>query len=202
MNNMEELNDYELVSLAREQNEDAYYMLHEKYQPLIRKKSLKYLKYLKNKGIELTDLIQECTIALEEAIYKFNSNDDSSFYTFANMCIDNQLMNEIRKQNRIKYKTLNESIPLEDENENNLINFIGDNSNNPELDILSNENFKELYLTIIKELTDLEECVFKLKVQGFTYKEISDILDKDDKSIYNTIQRIKIKIKSLLSKNN
>ena len=198
---MEELNDYELVSLAQEQNEDAINMIHEKYQPLIRKKSQKYLKYLKNKGIELSDLIQECTIALEEAIYKFNSNDDGSFYTFANLCMDNQIMSEIRKQNRIKYKPLNESIPLEDDTENNLIDFIGDNSKNPELDILSNEDFKELYLTIIKELTDLEECVFNLKVQGFTYKEISDILDKDDKSIDNAIQRIKIKIKSLLAKN-
>lgn len=198
---MEELNDYELVSLAQEQNEDACYMLHEKYLPLIRKKSLKYLKYLKNKGLELSDLIQECTIILEEAISKFNSNEDGTFYTYINTCMDNKLMNEIRKQNRIKYKALNEAIPLEDDDENSLIDFIGDDSTNPELDILSNENFKELYLNIIKELTDLEECVFKLKVQGFTYKEISDILDKDDKSIDNTIQRIKIKIKSLIEKN-
>ena len=59
-------------------------------------------------------------------------------------------------------------------------------------------NFKELYTKISHELTELEECVFKLRMQGFSYKEIADILDKEEKSIDNAIQRIKVKIKSLM----
>lgn len=196
-------NDYELVSLAQEHNEDAINMLHEKYQPLIHKKSRKFFKYLQNKGIELSDLIQECTIGFEEAIQKFNPDDDVSFYTFANVCMDRQLMSELTRQNRAKYKFLNEAIPLEtidEENDNNLIDFIQDNTNNPELGLLSNEEFKELYSQISKVLTALEECVFKLKLQGFGYKEIADILDKDEKSIDNAIQRIKTKIKTVMNK--
>ena len=113
-------------------------------------------------------------------------------------------MSELTRQNRIKYKFLNEAIPLEtlaDEEETSLIYFIQDNSNNPETGLLSTEEFRELYTTISNELTDLEECVFKLKIQGFNYKEIADILDKEEKSIDNAIQRIKIKIKSLMKKN-
>lgn len=204
MSSYEELNDYELVSVAQELNEDAINLLHEKYQPLINKKCRKYMKYLHNKGIEFSDLIQECTIGFEEAIHNFNPNDDVSFYTFANVCMDRQLMSELTKQNRDKYKFLNEAVPLEtiDEDEDtNLIDFIQDNSKNPELGLLSNEEFKELYSSISHELTDLEECVFKLKLQGFGYKEIADILDKDEKSIDNAIQRIKVKIKSLMTKN-
>ena len=87
------------------------------------------------------------------------------------------------------------------EEKTNLIDFIQDNSNNPELGLLSNEEFKELYTKISHELTSLEECVFKLKIQGFSYKEIADILDKEEKSIDNAIQRIKVKIKSLMTKN-
>lgn len=199
-----DLNDYELVSMAQEHNEDAINLLHEKYKPLINKKCHKYIKYLHNKGIELADLIQECTIGFEEAIQNFNTNDNVSFYTFANVCMDRQLMSELTRQNRDKYKFLNEAIPLEtidEENDVNLIDFIQDNSNNPELGLLSNEEFKELYSTISKELTALEECVFKLKIQGFGYKEIADILDKDEKSIDNAIQRIKTKIKSIITKN-
>lgn len=204
MNIHDDYNDYELVSLAQELNEDAIDLLHKKYQPLIKKKCNKYLKYLQNKGFDINDLIQECIVAFEEAIRNFNQNDEGSFYTFANICIDRQLINELRKQNREKNKVLNEAVPLESINEDdntNLINFIGDNSINPELDILSTEDFKELYDNIVKELTDLEECVFKLKIQGFTYKEIADIFDKDDKSIDNAIQRIKVKIKELMNKN-
>lgn len=205
MNLYEDLNDYELVSIAQELNEEAINLLHKKYQPLINKKCRKYIKYLHNKGVEISDLIQECTIGFEEAIHNFNPNDDVSFYTFANICMDRQLMSELTKQNRDKYKFLNEALPLEtmedEEEDNNLIDFIQDNSNNPELGLLSNEEFKELYTKISHELTSLEECVFKLKIQGFSYKEIADILDKEEKSIDNAIQRIKVKIKSLMTKN-
>lgn len=197
-----ELNDYELVSLAQEMNEDAISILHEKYQPLITKKSHKFFKYLHNKGIELSDLIQECTIGFEEAIKNFNPNDNVSFYTFANICMDRQLMTETRRQNRSKYKFLNEAVPLETINEDsensNLINFIQDNSKNPELGLLTQEEFEELYQKIIKELTSFEECVFNLKLQNFNYKEIADILDKDGKSIDNAIQRIKTKMKNIM----
>lgn len=203
MSNYQDLNDYELVSLAQEHNEDAINLLHEKYQPLINKKSHKYIKYLHNKGIELSDLIQECTIGFEEAIHNFNPDDNVSFYTFASVCMNRQLMSELTRQNRDKHKFLNEAIPLEtieDESDINLIDFIQDNSTNPELGLMSNEEFRELYVAIRKELTALEECVFKLKLQGFGYKEIADILDKDEKSIDNAMQRIKLKIKSLMTK--
>ncbi|MCI6266107.1 MAG: sigma-70 family RNA polymerase sigma factor [Erysipelotrichaceae bacterium] len=201
MNSYRDWNDYELISLAQEHNEDAVNILHEKYQPLINKKSRKFFKYLQNKGVELSDLIQECTIGFEEAIQNFNSSDDVSFYTFANVCMDRQLMSELTRQNRDKYKFLNEAVPLETINEDNdtsnLIDFIQDNTNNPELGLLFDEEFKELYAKISKQLTELEECVFKLKLQAFSYKEIADILDKDEKSIDNAIQRIKTKIKNM-----
>lgn len=200
-----DLNDYELVSLAQEMNEDASTLLHEKYQPLIHKKSSKFYQYLHNKGIELADLIQECTIGFEEAIRNFNPLDDVSFFTFASVCMDRQLMSELTRLNRDKHKFLNEAVPLEtidEENDSsNLLDCIKDNSHNPELGLLSNEEFQELYEQILRELTDFEQCVFKLKVQGFHYKEIADILDKDGKSIDNAIQRIKNKIKEINHKN-
>lgn len=206
MNNYRELNDYELVSMAQEMNEDASTMLHEKYQPLIHKMSRNFYKYLHNKGIELADLIQECTIGFEEAIKNFNPNDDVSFYTFASVCMERQLLSELTRLNRDKHRFLNEAIPLEtidEENESsNLIDFIQDNSNNPELGLLSSEEFQELYVQILEELTDLEQCVFKLKIQGFHYKEIAEILDKEQKSIDNAIQRIKNKIKEIIREDN
>lgn len=204
MNIHDDYNDYELVSLAQELNEDANYLLHKKYQPLINKKCYKYMKYIRGRGFDINDLVQECIVAFEDAIQKFNPNDEGSFYTFANICIDRQLISELRRQNREKNRVLNESVPLssidEDDN-NNILNFIEDNSNNPELEILSAEEFNEIYDNIIKQLTDLEECVFKLKIQGFTYNEIADILDKERKSIDNAIQRIKIKIRELMNEN-
>ena len=204
MNKYQELNDYELVDMAQEMNEDASTILYQKYQPLISKKSRKFYKYLQNKGIELADLIQECTIGFEEAVKYFNPLDNVSFYIFASICMDRQLITELKKLNREKHKFLNEAVPLEtidETSENgNLINFIKDNSYNPELDLFNEEELQNLFEEATKELTSLEECVFKLKVQGFNYKEIADILDKDQKSIDNAIQRIKLKLKTVISK--
>ncbi len=195
-----ELNDNELVSLAKEKNEEANELLHQKYRPLINKKCNKYYKYVSNKGIELSDLIQECLLGFEESIKDFNPDDNVTFYTFTNICMDRQILTEIKRVNRDKYKLLNEAIPLETldtENDINLIDCLQDNTDNPELGLLEELEYQELYNKIVKNLTQFEECVFNLKLQNFNYKEIADILDKDPKSIDNAIQRIKNKIKEL-----
>lgn len=198
--NYRELNDNELISLAKERDEDALNLLHEKYKPLINKKSNKYYKYVSNKGIELSDLIQECLVGFEESIKDYNPNDNVTFYTFTNICMDRQLLTELKKINREKNRILNEAIPLESldtEKDINLIDYLKDNTDNPELGLLEELEYQELYDKIKKKLTDFEECVFNLKLQNFNYKEIADILDKDPKSIDNAIQRIKNKIKEI-----
>ena len=194
-------NDYELISLAQEQNEDAIEILYQKYQPIISKKSKKFYNLLKGKGIELCDLIQECYIALDYAIKTFNQDKDNMFYTYLNTCLDRQLIDQYRKNLNLKNKLLNESLPLEtsieEENNNDLLNVIEDNTNNPEIELFTVEEYISLQNKIIDKLTPLEECVFLLKIQNFDYKEIANILDKDNKSIDNAIQRIKLKIRSL-----
>ena len=193
-------NDYELISLAQEQNEDAIEILYQKYQPIISKKSKKFYNLLKGKGIELCDLIQECYIALDYAIKTFNQDKDNMFYTYLNTCLDRQLIDQYRKNLNLKNKLLNESLPLEttieEENNNDLLNIIEDNTNNPERELFTLEDYLSLQNKIIDKLTPLEECVFLLKIQNFDYKEIANILDKDNKSIDNAIQRIKLKIRS------
>lgn len=189
-------NDYELVSLAQELNEDAINIIYEKYKPIIYKKSRKYLPLLK--GIELCDLVQECYIILDYAIKHFNQDNNNTFYTFFIVCLDRYLLNEYKKNNNSKNKILNESISLDSTNEddNSLLDLIMDTTT-PELELTSNEEVINLYNKILNKLTNLEECVFILKINNFSYKEIADVLDKDIKSIDNAIQRIKNKINNL-----
>lgn len=202
MTNYNEFNDYELVSMAQELNEEAINILHQKYRPLMVKKSKKVYPYLQNKGIELSDLIQECTIGFEESIKNFNQNDDVTFYTFTNICMDRQLMSEVKKLNRDKYKLLNEAIPLEtledDDDTNNLIDFIKNETNNPELDLLQKENYKDLYKEILESLTPLEKEVLSLRLENYSYKEIASIIKTTEKSVDNTMQRIRIKVEKII----
>ena len=195
------LNDYELISMALEENEEAINLLYKKYYPLFQKKACSYLKFFQNKGIELDDLVQECIIVFEEAIRGFNSFNDVCFYTFINTCLDNHLKSEVTKVNRLKNKPLNEAIPLEEDEESSLIDCLESNFNLPELELESSEVVNNLVSGILKVLTDFEECVFILKVQGFSFGEIAQVLDKNEKSIYNTIQRIKEKIRPIINNN-
>ena len=200
MINYKDYNDYELVCLAQELNEDAIDIIYKKYKPIIYKKALKYNKILKEKGLELNDIIQECYLILDYAIKNFNQDKDNIFYTYLNTCLDRNLINQYRKSINNKNKILNEAIPLDntDDEENALMSIIEDKNNNPDIELINNEEYTELYKKILDKLTSLEECVFILKIQNFDYKEIASILDKDTKSIDNTIQRIKSKIKSII----
>lgn len=194
------LNDNELIYLAKENNEDAINLIYKKYKPLITKKCSKYYKFVKNKGLEFEDLVQECLIGFEESIKNYNPSGEVIFYTFTNICMDRQLITLLKTIDRDKHKFLNEAVPLEtidDESGSNLINFIEDNKDNPEIGLLAEVEYQDLYNKIINILTDFEECVFKLKIQNFDYKEIANILDKNPKSIDNAIQRIKNKIKEI-----
>ena len=75
--NYKDYNDYELVYLAQEQNEDAIEIIYQKYKPIIYKKCNKYIKVLH--GIELCDLVQECYLILDYAIKNFNQNNNNTF---------------------------------------------------------------------------------------------------------------------------
>jgi DNA-directed RNA polymerase specialized sigma24 family protein len=65
--------------------------------------------------------------------------------------------------------------------------------------MIEDENCSRLFKKIISQLSELEECVFLLKIQNFTYQEIANILDKDEKSIDNTMQRIRLKTKKIMA---
>lgn len=202
MKDYSDLNDNELISVAREHDENAMSILYEKYKPLINKKCSKYAKLINGKGIDYADLYQECMIGFEESVNNYNLDDDVMFYTFTNVCMDRQLNSLIIKINRYKNKLLNESVPLEtidDDNEFNLIDYIKDNKSNPELGLIDDIEYQDLYNNIVKVLTDFEECVFNLKLQNFDYREIASILDKEPKSIANALQRIKIKVRRVIN---
>lgn len=193
-----EYNDFELVSLAQENNEEAIEILYKKYNDLIQRKAKRVLRILKGSGIELSDIIQEALIGFDEAIRKFNQNDDTIFSTFAIICIDGRIKTFILKQNRGKYRFLNEAVNFENrDNECNLLDLLSDNVT-PESLLFSDVSESEIYIKIKNVLTGFEDVVFELKIQGYEYKEIANILDIDSKDIYNAINRIRIKTKKIL----
>ena len=188
-----EYNDYELVSLAQEGNEEAIDIIYKKYKPIIVKKSKNAILYASHHGIDINDIMQEGYIGLDEAIKGFSQDDKATFYTFANLCIDREIVNYLRKTTRGKNKLLNEAVAIDE----GLENVISD-----EMDIESSfilkDNEKKFMIDIYEELTKFEKEVFDLKIKGYNFEEIANILDRDVKSIYNTFHRIKQKSKKIM----
>ncbi len=194
-----DFNDYELLNLIAEGSEEANNIIIKKYEPLINKIATKMLPLCKSNGLEKNDLIQEGMIGLNHAIERYQEMQDTLFYTYAKKCIERKIISVVIGANRNKNKILNESISYDDE-ENLILKVIKDSTPNPEERIIDIEIEESLLNKIKKTLTDLEEQVFILLIDGFKYKEIADILGKDEKSVDNTIQRIRNKIKKVINK--
>lgn len=199
--NYNKYNDYELLNFISENNNDANEILYDKYKPIIISIAKKMINYCPNSGNDLNDLIQEGMIALNFAIETFDDCKETTFYTYAKTCIKRRLVSVIIKSKRLKNKFLNESVSLEqvdDETEIKLENFLGDNSYNPEQILINHELNKEMIEKVRESLTDLEEQVFDLKINDFTYREIAEILEMNPKAVDNATQRIRNKIKEIL----
>ena len=199
--NYDDINDYEVLSMVAD-NEDATELLFKKYKPLIIGLAKKTYGIVQNTGYDLNDLIQEGMIGFSTAINTFDENKDTTFFTYAKTCIERRLISLVKSASRFKHQLLNESYFVEDlvSDNKSLENLLEDSTSNPENKLIDDENTKELIKNIQKTLTNLESAVFELKISGFTYKEIAEILDKDSKSIDNAISRIKIKVQKYLNK--
>lgn len=197
--NYHDFNDYELLSYIAEGNEEANTLLYKKYEPFIIAKAKKMASTCSSLGIDISDFIQEGMLGFSQAIHKFDENRDTQFYTLARKCVESKMLSLIFASKRQKHRILNESLSIELEEENfSLEKILGDNRGNPEIIVLNKQEQSELITKIKNHLTDYEKKVFDLKYNGFDYKEIASILEKQPKSIDNTLQRVRMKARECI----
>ena len=194
-------NDYELLYLVKEENEDAKNIFYEKYRPLIEMKAKKYYSMSKNKGFELNDLIQEGMIGLSSAIHDYDEEKDAKFYTFAIICIERQMTSFIRNVNRQKHQALNNSIPIDEtytKTGRSLMEILNDTSaKDPEESFILIEEQEEIKNKMSKYLSNKERDVFDLRLEGFSYQEIALLLNMSPKAVDGAISRIKQKLSNV-----
>lgn len=183
--------DYELLYLAKENNEDAIDILIKKYYNKIYYKAIKECSKLR----DIDDFINEGIFCLHEAIS--NYNDNTKFSTYLNKVLDNKLINYRKSSERKKYSPLNEAI-LIDNYENINDKSLIDLNYNPELIIENEENYEELKKTITEKLSFNEELVLSLIEQNYTVLEISNITDIKEQKIYRLIRHIRLKVSKIM----
>lgn len=191
-----EYNDYELIYMAQESNEDAVNILNKKYESLINSRATYFYNRSDKKGYDYNDLYQEALLGFNEAIYRYDQDNNATFYTFASVCIDNKLMTFLTKNNTGKVTFYNDAVNYDDVKDNLVGN---DYSYSDPLDMaLDKERYEEILVKIKGILTDRELSVFELKIQGLSIDEIVEVLNINHKSVYNTLVRIKNKIKEMI----
>ena len=149
------------------------------------------------------DLYQEGVIGLLQACKNFNSDSlfDEKFEPFAKLCIKRQIFDAIKKSNAKKNKALNESVSIvnlmkDNEQKSKLEVWFDRTTSNDPLDLLlDREKFDERISLCENQLSKFEREVLTHYLDGEKQSEIAKKLGKDVKSIDNTIQRIKTKLK-------
>ncbi len=195
------LTDEQIISQIKEGDEQALSFLLDKYKDLVNSKVGKYFII----GAEREDIIQEGMIGLYKAIRGFDHCKQNTFKTFANLCIERQLITAIKSSNRQKHMPLNSYLSLNtsaydnDEDGTELIEtFEVDTIEDPLETIMKKEAFDEIQKTMHKSLSKFEEQVLDRYIQGESYEIIAKRLDTPVKSVDNAIQRIRKKaIKNL-----
>ena len=195
----QDYNDYELVSFIAEGNEDAHDIIVQKYTPLVHNIASKMFSLCHNTGLEYADLTQEGMLGLFNAIETFDDQKDAVFYTYAKTCIKRNIITAVATAKRLKHRILNESISFDSDDFNNYL--LKDDVNIPENIIINSDYANQILNQAHSKLTTKEVQVFELLISGFNYREIAELLEQDAKSIDNTIQRIKRKLRKILNGN-
>lgn len=178
------VNDYEVMYMIRENDDEARGLLLKKYSSIINKYASKYLGYAKFHGVEFEDLVQEGYIALDQAINGYNENSGTLFFTYANLCINRHMLTYCRNLSSKKNYILDNSIG------DDCFGEIVDSYSNPE-DIFSEKLLEESF-SDFKNLFDIRySSIIELRYNGFTYKEISKLLDIPLSTVDGRLYRIK-----------
>ena len=191
------LTDEEIISQIKQGDESALVYLLEKYKDIVNAKVGKYFII----GAEREDVIQEGMIGLFKAIKDFNPEKQNTFKSFANICVERQLITAIKSSNRQKHMPLNSYLSLNtaaydnnDENSVELIDtFDSKTVEDPLETIMKEEYYNEIQNAINKSLSKFEKQVLDRFIKGESYVTIAKRLDSPVKSVDNAIQRIRKK---------
>lgn len=185
-----EKTDEELAVLVKSGDESAIEELFLRYKPVLNQICNNFFIL----GAEKDDVMQEAMIGLYKACMSFNESV-ASFYTFANVCIKRKVLDAIKAANSKKSQMLSQSLPIAFDDEEQNSNLPCDKNAFQEL--IEKENFDELKKYIFDVLSDFELLVLKNYVQGLSYQEIAQKLEKPVKSVDNAVARIKQKLENL-----
>jgi RNA polymerase sporulation-specific sigma factor len=193
-----ELEDLQLVMRARNGDSSALDHLMRRYTGFVRLKASSYFLA----GGDSEDLIQEGLIGLYKAVRDFRADKETSFRSFAELCVTRQIITAIKTATRFKHAPLNQYVSFshtpagQDADSDCTLGdaLPGPSVNEPSTCVISTEELQSLVFTLGTGLSKLEAEALKLYLEGSSYEEMAEELGCDTKTIDNALQRVKRKV--------
>jgi RNA polymerase sporulation-specific sigma factor len=193
-----ELEDLQLVIRARNGDSRSMDTLLRRYTGFVRLKASSYFLA----GGDSEDLIQEGLIGLYKAVRDFRSDKETSFRSFAELCITRQIITAIKTATRFKHAPLNQYVSFsqtpagqESEGDCTLGDALpGSMVDEPSIVVISTEELQSLVFCLGTGLSKLESDALRLYLEGSSYEDMAELLEVDTKTIDNALQRVKRKI--------
>ena len=193
-----ELEDRRLALLARNGNKRAEEELIRRYTGFVRMKASSYFLA----GGDAEDLVQEGLIGLYKAVRDFRVEKETSFRSFAELCVTRQIITAIKTATRYKHQPLNGYVSFshtpagqDPDSECTLGDALpGPSVDDPSICVISTEELQSLVFCLGTGLSQLEAEALRLYLEGSSYEEMAERLGCDTKTIDNALQRVKRKV--------
>ena len=188
------LSDNELLSMVESGDKIAEDQLALRYTRLVKICSRPFFLV----GGDGEDLIQEGMLGLLSAIREFDLSMNTSFKTYAEICVKRRIYSAIKSASRKKHEPLNDMVSLEDllsdESNSSAVPYGEAYRRTPEEQVLAREGVGEIIQTYSRCLSKFEVEILNLYLSGLSYSEIAELCGKTDKSVDNAVQRIRRKL--------
>jgi RNA polymerase sigma-H factor len=193
-----ELEDLQLVVRSRNGDSGALDVLIRRYTGFVRLKASSYFLA----GGDSEDLVQEGLIGLYKAVRDFRPDKETSFRSFAELCVTRQIITAIKTATRFKHAPLNTYVSFshtpagqESDGDCTLGDALpGPSVNDPSICVISTEELQSLVFCLGTGLSRLESDALRLYLEGSSYEEMAAELGCDTKTIDNALQRVKRKV--------
>ena len=183
---------------ARNGSDSARDELMRRYQGFVRLKASSYFLA----GGDSEDLVQEGLVGLYKAVRDFRADKETSFRSFAELCVTRQIITAIKTATRFKHSPLNTYVSFsqtpagqDPDSDVTLGDALpGSHVNDPSVKVISTDELQSLVFCLGTGLSPLEADALRMYLEGSSYEDMAEVLECDTKAIDNALQRVKRKI--------
>ncbi len=178
--------DEELALSARDGDSAALDVLMRRFKNMVRSRASMFFLY----GGERDDLIQEGMIGLYKAVCDYKP-ERGVFNAFAALCVNRQIMSAVKASARQKHQPLNNSLSADS------ADYTSVTSNDPASLLVGWETYRDIGSSLKETLSPLEYDTLTWHINGDSRDEIASATGRSKKSVDNTLQRARKKMKKV-----